>query len=472
MANEIGFVKLITGVVNATAPDGTTRTLQAGDKVFANEVISTANGAAVEIEFLDGSVMDLGRESQAMLDSLVFDLAEAAESEQESVLDDVAAIQQALLSGDDPTLELEATAAGAGTQTGNEGHDAVFVDYLNPTAEVNAGFETVGVSSTFDQPEEDLIVLNEPVPEVLSPSLSVSVGVGVSVEGDPLPNDPVDVFIPAGTVLPVGVNSININELTSEDGTHPVTFFISLSEPVEEPVTISYRVDPGTALIPDDYTDGDIVGTVTIPVGNIGFTVTLNIVEDAIPEANETFSIILTSVEGAVLSADNTATVTIVDDDVLLSGDKQLADETVSLASISGELEPDYGPGDTGTISLTLSGGTWSGDVTGDGTSSISADDGSWSMTVNADGRYQFTQKSAFDHPDTGNSNEPLTFEFTLIATDSSGNTSNPVPLSITILDDGPSVNVGSVDLTGISLQTDDADIATEGGDTDSASFA
>ena len=69
MATQIGIVKTLTGEVTATAADGSIRTLQVGDRVYANELISTGQAGALEIEFSDGSIMDLGRNSQAMLDS-------------------------------------------------------------------------------------------------------------------------------------------------------------------------------------------------------------------------------------------------------------------------------------------------------------------------------------------------------------------------------------------------------------------
>ena len=159
MATQIGIVKTLTGEVTATAADGSIRTLQVGDRVYANELISTGQAGALEIEFSDGSIMDLGRNSQAMLDSAVFDPSSAvADASEEDVPDDVAAIQQALLEGEDPTEVGEATAAGAGVQGGNEGHDAVFVDYLNPEVTPDAGFETIGVNSEIDDIEEEQLL--------------------------------------------------------------------------------------------------------------------------------------------------------------------------------------------------------------------------------------------------------------------------------------------------------------------------
>jgi T1SS-143 domain-containing protein len=169
MATQIGIVKTLTGEVTATAADGSIRTLQVGDRVYANELISTGQAGALEIEFSDGSIMDLGRNSQAMLDSAVFDPSSAvADASEEDVPDDVAAIQQALLEGEDPTEVGEATAAGAGVQGGNEGHDAVFVNYLNPEVTPDAGFETIGVNSEVDDYEDEQLLDGQPTAGLVS----------------------------------------------------------------------------------------------------------------------------------------------------------------------------------------------------------------------------------------------------------------------------------------------------------------
>ncbi len=193
MATRIGTVKALSGEVTATATDGSIRTLQVGDVVYANELITTADGSAVEIEFADGSVMDLGRSSQAFLDSEVFDPSSTAVADftSDSVPDDVAAIQQALLEGEDPTEVGEATAAGAGVEgTGNEGHEPVFVDYLNPEVTPDAGFDTIGVSNSYDLPEEDIIILEEEE-EPTGPVVSVSVDVEIEIDDqEPPQTDP------------------------------------------------------------------------------------------------------------------------------------------------------------------------------------------------------------------------------------------------------------------------------------------
>ena len=168
MATQIGIIKAIIGTATATSTDGSIRNLQAGDAVFQNDLITTGAASAIEIEFLDGSVMDLGRNSQAMLDLEVFDptvpVTETAETT--DVPDDVAALQEALLAGADVSELGEATAAGAGAAgVGDEGgHSFVVRDYLGPEVIPDNGFDTTGPSVAFENPEElNLILVEEEV---------------------------------------------------------------------------------------------------------------------------------------------------------------------------------------------------------------------------------------------------------------------------------------------------------------------
>jgi len=147
MTIEIGTIETLMGTAVATASDGSQRTLKIGDSVSQDEVITTGAAGAIAIELADGSLMTLGRDSQAVLDTEVYDPSAAVQAT-ESVDSDVDAIQQALLDGTDPTQVGEATAASAGIQTGgNEGHQSVVVDYIAPELQVTSGFDTTGVTT-------------------------------------------------------------------------------------------------------------------------------------------------------------------------------------------------------------------------------------------------------------------------------------------------------------------------------------
>lgn len=194
MATEAGIISALIGTATATAVDGTVRNLQVGDRVYPNEIITTGLAGAIEIEFPDGSVMDLGRNSQAVLDSETFEL-DVADAETPTpaadVVDEIEAIQQALLAGEDPTQIADATAAGPGAlPTSEGGSDAVVVDYLAPRITPDSGFETTGPGIAFlDPPPFDFLVdesddldpidPTDPGPDPvapISPTLLISVG--------------------------------------------------------------------------------------------------------------------------------------------------------------------------------------------------------------------------------------------------------------------------------------------------------
>jgi len=315
MATQIGIVKALFGTATATAADGTIRNLKIGDQVFADEIILTGTDGAIEIEFADGSVMDLGRDSQALLDNAVFN-PEAVVETAVTTDSDADAIQAAILAGVDPTQVTEATAAGAGTQAdGNEGHQPVVIDYLAPQVTPTSGFDTTGISVAFPEIIDELQAPVEETPIEAVPNVSVSVAVDVEI-GNPNPGDNEDdvILIPGGTVVPLGVSAVNIPEGTSNGGSHPVSFLITLSQVSTQPVSLHYMVNPGTAVNPSDYFDGALQGDVVIPPGFQGFIVTVYINEDHLDEMDETFSIVLSDVVGATLLND-TATVTIIDDD-------------------------------------------------------------------------------------------------------------------------------------------------------------
>jgi len=153
MATDIGIIKTLIGTATATTPSGVQRNLNVGDKVEQDELISTGVLGAIEVEFDDGSVMTLGRNSQATLSNELFGFDQP---QQDQLLDeqpssDVESIQQAILEGEDPTQTAEATAAGAGVEAGNEGSDFVQVVYENPQVIPDAGFDTTGISFAFDE---------------------------------------------------------------------------------------------------------------------------------------------------------------------------------------------------------------------------------------------------------------------------------------------------------------------------------
>lgn len=105
MSGVSGIVKAVIGQVFAVSPDGSKRLLTEGDRVLEGEHVQTGAAGAITLSLPDGKQLDLGRDSQ--WDSSGHIVAEATATQQQ----DVAAIQQAIADGQDPTQTLEATAA-------------------------------------------------------------------------------------------------------------------------------------------------------------------------------------------------------------------------------------------------------------------------------------------------------------------------------------------------------------------------
>lgn len=154
MAAQIGIVKTVVGNASATLPDGSTRQLQVGDKLFANEILTTTAAGAIEIELVDGYVTDLGPNAQINLADVA--AIHLYTSETEATPDpQVDALQQAIVDGADPTQITKATAAGTEIRIGgNEGSGIVQVNHLAPQVTPTSGFDTTGIGFNADLLEE------------------------------------------------------------------------------------------------------------------------------------------------------------------------------------------------------------------------------------------------------------------------------------------------------------------------------
>ncbi|XDZ41306.1 Ig-like domain-containing protein [Pectobacterium aroidearum] len=144
----IGVIKFVIGQVFIVALDGSQRLLVAGDRVYSGEEVVTGANGAVSITLPDGKTLDLGRDSRWS------DVSNASSQGSADVASDIAAIQDAIAQGADPTQVLEATAAGnddtgeAGDGGGGHFNPTVV---LNLTAEVVTtpiGYDTAGISFT------------------------------------------------------------------------------------------------------------------------------------------------------------------------------------------------------------------------------------------------------------------------------------------------------------------------------------
>ncbi|MDO9144919.1 retention module-containing protein [Rhodoferax sp.] len=345
---QIATVAAITGTGKAFAVNeqGVSRELKAGDVLQKGETIRTVGDVRVELLMEDGRLMAVAPNQVLRLDENVSESDQRPTAQDSAVgapADTADTILQALERGTDLSTELEATAAGLGGGGGADGGSS-FVQLLR----IVEGVDPLAYDYAYTAPDLPPDLQSDPlveVPEVSEEpavSVGVTVGTGIGVGGD-------GSGLITGDIIKGAVSTVNVVE-GSGGGTRAVTFLITLDKVSSTDVTVTYTIVPGSASRPDDFNDGAITGTITIPAGYIGFSLTEYVVEDTLVEGNETFTIVLSNPVGATLVND-TATVTIIDDDLA----------TVSLSVSPADITE---AGSEVIYTATLSGATFSTDVT------------------------------------------------------------------------------------------------------------
>ncbi|WP_051880717.1 retention module-containing protein [Buttiauxella noackiae] len=208
MHNILGIVKVVIGQVFAIAVDGTQRELHEGDRIFAGEEIVTGANGALTVNLSDGHTMDMGRNSHWSDQSGV-----SAAANTEHATDDVAALQQAITDGVDPTKALDATAAGNEAPiepgTGGGGHFIERVELTGEVVNATSGFPTNGLASqvldnnqfeTF--PAQSISTTTEALQPILTPPEEV-IGTQPPVIDTPVPEQPPVVDTPVPEHPPV-----------------------------------------------------------------------------------------------------------------------------------------------------------------------------------------------------------------------------------------------------------------------------
>ncbi|WP_143691571.1 retention module-containing protein, partial [Vibrio gigantis] len=163
VSRQAAVVEAVSGEVIAVKPDGSARKVSVGDIIRENEIVITANDAGLVLDNPNG-VIEVGSNCVGCLDEssawndapiageVAFDLEQANASTFSD--DDLAAIQDAILGGADPTQILEATAAGGGLGSANAGF--VTIDYNYTETHPSTFFETAGLAEqTVDEEREE-----------------------------------------------------------------------------------------------------------------------------------------------------------------------------------------------------------------------------------------------------------------------------------------------------------------------------
>ncbi|MEF1288716.1 retention module-containing protein, partial [Vibrio sp. M260118] len=165
VVREAAVVKEVSGDVVAVKPDGSARKVALGDTVVSGELVIVADKSSILVETPDATV-NLDANTVATDDAVhgwgvspvagevEFDLAQLGEGAIGE--DELAAIQDAILAGADPTELLEATAAGAGA-AGSANGGFVTIEYNGAEVLASTFFETSGFETTsVEQADEDI----------------------------------------------------------------------------------------------------------------------------------------------------------------------------------------------------------------------------------------------------------------------------------------------------------------------------
>ncbi|MEZ2603330.1 retention module-containing protein [Kluyvera intermedia] len=204
MSTIIGTIKAVMGQVWIVASDGSRRLATEGEQIMRGELVVTDQGAAT-VTLPNGKNMDLGRGSE-WGDGVVAASASGGADEQA-----IAAAQQAIAEGADPTQILEATAAGNSTiidssaePTGaHNGHSHVILDLTGEILDPTAGYPTQGLDAATIAPVEEVTLLR--------PELDNSSDDPITPPTpQPLPEASITIDVIAGD------NVINMNEAAQE----------------------------------------------------------------------------------------------------------------------------------------------------------------------------------------------------------------------------------------------------------------
>jgi hypothetical protein len=126
-----------------------------------------------------------------------------------------------------------------------------------------------------------------------------------------------DVTLYACTPTTAPTASINdVAVVEGDEGVSHAVFTVSLSHAFAEPVTVKYRINPGTARTGRDYIPADELGdrTLVIPALSISGEIPIRIRGDHDAEPDETFTVTIEKPSNATIG-DGSGTATILNDD-------------------------------------------------------------------------------------------------------------------------------------------------------------
>jgi hypothetical protein len=382
----IGEVPGLTGVVTAQHTDGTTDSLVEGAAVFQGDVLVTGDGSSFSIVFVDETEFSMGANGRAVLDELIYNPSSGDGTFGVSLLQGVFSLVSGQIAKDEPENVSVKTPVGTigirGTSYSGEiksiGEESIITLFSGAIVVVNEGGsqeltianQSVIVTSYSSAPSTPFILTGQQLfdlygdtmritnpdffddedfdPDKINPEggrrsdgggadfqnfAAQSILGGLDIGGllgagdllDPtqldfLDQSNIDEIVGLGPQTQLSVNAI-VDPETGNLASFQV--IVSLTEPVGQPVTITYEIRPGSATGADTGLPGDVdfvdggTGVVVIPAGQLSSSFTVNVLDDDVIEGLEFFIVALTGADNAAVSvAFGQAVITIVDDDI------------------------------------------------------------------------------------------------------------------------------------------------------------
>ncbi|WP_462099821.1 retention module-containing protein [Vibrio cholerae] len=484
-------VTSLSGNVVVVNAQGQARIVNAGDVLQPDEIIITVNQSAIELQTTQGGVQidencvaclpefsaDGQPEVQAapVQGQINLDLAQldTANFDEQAI----AAIQQAILDGVDPTTALEAAAAGAGAG-GSANGGAITIDYNFLEVLASTAFDTQGYNQTFSTTQT---LVNPLRFAAGGESLSMQVTEGSLSLGTYPQMSTVTSLITAGSLALLPASFVP-----------EAAFLTSLLAELNQDITSSgqpvvFRYDAATNSIIGEQ-NGSTVLSIAISAESIGRDVNLTITTtlsqpiDHLPSvggglvsiSGDQISIALqltgTDSNGNVIQAPIDVVVAINDgsapvmvDEPTLSlneNDLPAGSDGADPLTVSGQFDTQLGSDQVASYQIDpstanpIAGLTSQGDavILGeptliDGNRVYQATAGGrdiFQLTLNADGSYQFVLQGTLDH---AAGSDALTISLPIVAIDYDNDSSAPGNLNIEIQDDKPII-IGAEPLT------------------------
>lgn len=326
----IGIALAVTGYVAIKGIDGLDKLISKGDVLHDNDQIITGPDGEVMIGFADGSTLELATNTQAILDSEVFDTGAIREMHGHN--DALYNIQQAILEGDDINSVM---------RTAQQEYDASNSSDINSNNVLNS----TQTNGTAEQETIGGDVEIHSMPELILPKISIN---NISIleptpgkEDEEHETDHEDVT--HGSAGESGHDSSNDtghdtghdtehDEGSSESGhdsggeggfsaghgggygyaggslSSIAVFTVSLSSPAVRDVRVDFKTIDGTAISGgtgvDEADYGQNTGQLTIPAGQSSGTIEVTIFSDKLIEGDEHFFITLSNPVNAMIVDD------------------------------------------------------------------------------------------------------------------------------------------------------------------------